>query len=57
MHLIKDENGNVIPHGGDEHHHDHGHNHEHCGSCEDGCSGNCTDEVVEIGRASCRERV
>ena len=46
MHLIKDENGNVIPHGGDEHHHDHSHNHEHCGSCEDGCSGNCTDEVV-----------
>ena len=48
MHLIKDENGNVIPHGGDEHHHDHSHNHEHCGSCEDGCFGNCTDEVVAL---------
>ena len=27
MHLIKDENGNVIHHGGEAH------QHEHCGSC------------------------
>ena len=32
MHLLKDENGNVIPHGHHdhhEHHHDHDHSHEH----------------------------
>ena len=27
MHILKDENGNPIPHGG--HDHDHGHSHEH----------------------------
>lgn len=47
MHLIKDENGNVIPHGSD-HHHDHEHGHEHCGSCNSDCQGNCTDEVVAL---------
>lgn len=26
MHLLKDENGNLIPHGG---HHDHDHHHDH----------------------------
>ena len=46
MHLIKDENGNPIPHGaghdhGHEHCHDHGHEHchdhghEHCHECHD----------------------
>ena len=47
MHLIKDENGNIIPHGSD-HHHDHEHGHEHCGSCNSDCQGNCTDEVVAL---------
>ena len=46
MHLIKDENGNVIPHGSD--HHDHDHGHEHCGNCNSDCQGNCTDEVVAL---------
>ena len=40
MHLLKDENGNVIPHGdGPAHKHEHDHDH----GCEehacDGCSG------------------
>ena len=48
MHLIKDENGNVIPHGGEGHHHDHDHGHEHCHACGDGCEKNCTDEVVAL---------
>lgn len=51
MHLIKDENGNVIPHGHDEHHHehhDHEHSHDHCTSCGDDCTGNCTEEVVAL---------
>lgn len=48
MHLIKDENGNVIPHGGEGHHHDHDHGHEHCHACGDGCGKNCTDEVVAL---------
>lgn len=51
MHLIKDENGNVIPHGhGEEghHHHEHEHHHEHCSACGDSCGGNCTDEVVAL---------
>nr|WP_296005526.1 cobalt transporter [uncultured Blautia sp.] len=48
MHLIKDENGNVIPHGGEGHHHDHDHAHEHCQACGEGCEKNCTDEVVAL---------
>ena len=50
MHLIKDENGNVIHHGGEGHHHDHDHDHghEHCHACGDGCEKNCTDEVVAL---------
>ena len=28
MHLIKDENGNLIPHGGHDHAHEHEHTHE-----------------------------
>ena len=49
MHLINDENGNVVPHGHDhEHTHDHGHSHG-CNSCGDsGCQGNCTEEVVAL---------
>ena len=42
MHLIKDENGNVIPHGGEAH------QHEHCGSCSDNCQENCSQEVVAL---------
>ena len=34
MHIIKDENGNVCPHG-----HEHGHAHTHDGVCQEGCSG------------------
>ena len=29
MHILKDENGNPIPHGGHEHTHEHEHCHEH----------------------------
>ena len=49
MHLINDENGNVVPHGHDhEHTHDHGHSHG-CNSCGDsGCQGNCREEVVAL---------
>lgn len=49
MHLIKDENGNVMSHA---HEHDHGcghhheHSHEHCGSC-DGEQG-CKNETVAL---------
>ena len=54
MHLIKDENGNVVAHGHEahDHHHDHsheacshGHSHEHCGNCSEG---NCKDETVAL---------
>lgn len=38
MHLIKDENGNVIPHG---HDHEHQHEHQHCGNA---CGGSCGQE-------------
>ena len=34
MHIIKDENGNVCPHG-----YEHGHAHTHDGVCQEGCSG------------------
>ena len=45
MHLIKDENGNLIPHGHDhEHHHDHAHG---CDGCESEC-GSCTDEARAV---------
>lgn len=43
MHLVKDENGNLVSHGHDhdhDHGHDHcheGHTHEGCGSCESDC--------------------
>ena len=42
MHLIKDENGNVIPHGGEAH------QHEHCENCSDNCQENCSQEVVAL---------
>lgn len=53
MHLINDENGNMVPHGHDhDHEHDHVHSHEHshgCSSCSEGeCGGNCTEEVVAL---------
>ena len=38
MHIIKDENGNVCPHG-HEHSHEHGHAHTHDGVCQEGCGG------------------
>ncbi len=52
MHLIKDENGNVMPHSHEQNHehthdhgHDHGHDHDHghshaCGHSHD-CSSGC----------------
>lgn len=45
MHVLYDENGNLIPHGaGHDHdhheHHHHDHDHEHCGSCES-CQTSC----------------
>ena len=58
MHLIKDENGNLVQHGhADSHEHTHEHTHEdgvthshthgdgHCGSCE---SGDCKNETVAL---------
>lgn len=57
MHLINDENGNVIQHGhdADAHHHHHrhhhgecadGHSHEHCGQCQK--ESGCKDETVAV---------
>ena len=40
MHLIKDENGNLVQHG-----HADSHEHTHCGSCE---SGDCKNETVAL---------
>lgn len=61
MHLIKDENGNVISHGhGEEGHHTHGDDHAHSHSCghdhghsHEGCQncaseGGCKDETVAL---------
>lgn len=51
MHLIKDENGNLIQHGhehGHNHSHEdcgHGHDHAHCGSCS---GGDCKKETVAL---------
>ena len=53
MHLIKDENGNLVQHG---HEHTEGHTHEHthdsgcagqehCGSCE---GGDCKKETIAL---------
>lgn len=52
MHIITDENGNPIPHGGhghehhdhDHHAHDHGHSHEECHEeCSHEHCGNCQE--------------
>ena len=40
MHILRDENGNLIPHGA--HDHDH-HDHDHAAACDAGC-GNCEPE-------------
>ena len=59
MHIIKDENGNLIHHGhehshgeGASHDHEHtqgqecaGHSHEHCSSCS---GGDCKNETVAL---------
>ncbi len=63
MHILRDENGNLIPHGADhdhEHSHDHDHEHEHhhhhdhdgdvhahCGHC-DPDGGSCKDETLAL---------
>ena len=52
MHLINDENGNVVPHGHEHNHsheHTHGHAHEHgCSNGDNECQGSCTEEVVAL---------
>lgn len=60
MHLIKDENGNLVPHGHEHPHpHEHEHPHEpahchehphgpkegHCGSCQ---GGDCKNETIAL---------
>lgn len=50
MHLVKDENGNLVPHGHEhthehEHEHCHEHSHSHCGSCS---GGDCKNETVAL---------
>lgn len=47
MHLIKDENGNPIPHGT---HEQHCHEHSHGESCGAGCAseGKCKNETVAL---------
>lgn len=52
MHLVKDENGNLVPHGHEhthehehEHCHEHSHDHSHCGSCS---GGDCKNETVAL---------
>ena len=47
MHLIKDENGNVVSHGHGEHGcpHSHDPDHEHCGHHHDG---DCKNETVAL---------
>ena len=57
MHVITDENGNVIPHGHEHTHHDHDHHdhdhhehdhgHEHCHTEECGSCGGCADPEKE----------
>ena len=46
MHILKDENGNLIPHGAHEdghcHEHEHCHEHDH-GHCHEGCPGHQED--------------
>lgn len=50
MHLVKDENGNLVPHGHEhthehEHCHEHSNDHGHCGSCG---GGDCKNETVAL---------
>lgn len=52
MHLVKDENGNLVPHGHEHTHeheheqcHEHSHDHSHCGSCS---GGDCKNETVAL---------
>ena len=41
MHLVKDENGNMVPHG-----HEHNHEeHAHCGNCQ---GGDCKNETLAL---------
>mgnify|MGYP001622893400 CR=1 FL=1 len=46
MHLIKDENGNPVPHGA----HEHCHEHSHGEGCGEGCGsqGKCKNETVAL---------
>ena len=52
MHELRDENGNLIPHGGHDHHdHDHHHEdhcHEHCGACGSEEQKKCRDEKLAL---------
>ena len=44
MHLVQDENGNLLPHGhGHSHGEGHSHSHEGCGgtACTEGCGQEC----------------
>lgn len=56
MHIIYDENGNLVSHGHEhEHHHDHDHEHHHehdhaacdAQNCESGCGG-CQDKTAAL---------
>ena len=51
MHILRDENGNLIPHGAHDHdHHDHDHAEDcnaGCGSCEPE-SGKCKDQTFAL---------
>lgn len=47
MHLLKDENGNPIAHGGHEHCEEHGHCHEHDHSCQE-CEHSHQEESVAL---------
>lgn len=48
MHLIKEENGNVVHHHHGEHDHECGHHHDHgeCGECKS--EGGCKNETVAL---------
>ena len=55
MHLIKDENGNLIPHGHEhvhEHTHEDGHTHTHAHTHEHGCEGSCDTGCNGCGGAA-----
>ena len=49
MHLLHDENGNPVPHGGHhEHSHEHSHSHDCGNGCHEHCEGECKDENVAL---------